>query len=142
MKRNLFLLLFLLSWIFGILVWNYLYHLHEQFPNLDLNRIRLGIASWYSETDQHIQERTANGEFFDDERLTCASWYYPFHEKLLVINLLNLKWVVCRVNDRGPHKRLRREIDLSKASFARISKLRRGLIPVLVVPTEKKAMDA
>lgn len=119
-------------------VWAYLHDLHTRFPEIDMERARFGIASWYSETDKNINERTANGEIFNDRKMTCASWYYPFGEKLLVINMLNGTWVVCRVNDRGPNKRLKREIDLTKAAFSRIANLRRGLTPVAVIPIRKE----
>lgn len=111
--------------------------LKARFPDMDLSRMRLGIASWYSKTDPGINERTANNEIFDDRGDTCATWHYPFNEKLLVINMLNFKWMVCRVNDRGPAKRLKREIDLTKAAFRKISKSKRGLIPVTVIPINK-----
>lgn len=91
-----------------------------------------GTASWYSETDPGINIHTANGEVFDDSKLTCASWEYSFGTKLEVTNLNNGKSVVCRVNDRGPHKRLKRIIDLTQAAFQEIAPLKRGLIKVSV----------
>ncbi len=131
-------LLLILLMVAGVLFWNYTNDLHTRFPDLDFSRSRLGIASWYSETDRNINERTANGEKFNDREITCATWDYPFGEKLLVINTLNGKWVVCRVNDRGPSKRLRREIDLTRAAFKRIASTDRGLIIVAVLPTAKR----
>jgi rare lipoprotein A (peptidoglycan hydrolase) len=116
---------------------HYTNNLRARFPNIDWSRAHIGIASWYSEKDKFINKRTANNEKFDDDAMTCASWYYPFHEKLLVINVINGKWTVCRVNDRGPAKRLKREIDLTHAVFRQISKSKIGLIPVTVIPIEK-----
>ena len=75
-----------------------------------------GIASWYSETDPGINLHTANGEIFNDQKLTCASWNHAFGTLLKVTNLKNGKSVVCRVNDRGPRKNLRRRIDLTKSA--------------------------
>lgn len=120
-----------------VVMGHYAYDLKSRFPNMDLSRARLGIASWYSEKDPYINERTANNEKFDDGAETCATWHYPFHEKLLVINALNGKWVVCRVNDRGPAKRLKREIDLTRTVFRKISNAKKGLIPVTVIPINK-----
>ena len=131
-------LLFLLFVAAGLLIWNYVDGLCSRFPEMDLSRSRLGIASWYSEKDRNINERTANGEIFNDRDFTCASWDFPFGEKLLVINTLNGKSVVCRVNDRGPGKRLRREIDLTKAAFKKIASIDSGLIVTAVIPTTKK----
>lgn len=93
---------------------------------------RYGIASWYSEKDPFINKHTANGEIFDDSQMTCASWDYPFGTRLQVVNLANGKTVICRVNDRGPSKRLGRKIDLTKAAFQKIADLRKGLIRVSV----------
>ena len=116
---------------------HYVNDLHARFPNMDFSRARFGIASWYSEKDKFINKHTANNEIFDDDAETCASWDFPFHEKLLVINALNGRWIVCRVNDRGPAKRLNRVIDLTRATFRKISHAKKGLIPVTVIPIQK-----
>ena len=138
MKKILWLLLFGIVTTGGLFVWDRVQDLQHRFPDMDFKRIRFGIASWYSETDRYINEKTASGESFDDEKITCASWNHAFGEKLLVINLFNWKWTVCRVNDRGPNKRLHREIDLSKAAFKEIANPRRGLILAVIIPTVKK----
>lgn len=119
-------------------LWDYANGLYTRFPDMDFSRSRLGIASWYSKSDPNIREHTANGERFNDQDMTCASWDFPFGERLLVINTLNGKWVVCRVNDRGPNKRLRRAIDLTKSAFQKIAHTDRGLICVAVIPTSKR----
>lgn len=131
-------LLFILVVAVGLLFWDYVSDLRSRFPDMDFSRSRLGIASWYSETDRNIKEFTASGEKFNDRDSTCASWDFPFGERLLVVNTLNGKWVVCRVNDRGPSKRLRREIDLTKAVFKKIANPDRGLTVVAVIPTVKR----
>ncbi len=94
--------------------------------------IARGIASWYSKTDPFINRHTANGEVFDDRKLTCASWHHPFGTRLKVTNLQNGKSVVCRVNDRGPNKRLHRAIDLTIGAFKKIASPNRGLIRVSI----------
>ena len=119
----------------------HVYTLYLLFPGMDFSRLHTGIASWYSEKDPAINKHTANNEIFDDEADTCATWHYPFHEKLLVFNLLNGKWTVCRVNDRGPAKRLNREVDLTKAAFKKVAMSRKGLIPVVVVPINKRSAE-
>lgn len=91
-----------------------------------------GIASWYSESDSSINRHTANGEVFDDSKLTCASWDFSFNTLLKVTNPQNQKSVICRVNDRGPAKRLHRVIDLTQAAFSQIANLREGIIDVSV----------
>jgi rare lipoprotein A len=72
-------------------------------------------------------------EIFDDQQLTCAIWDRPFNTLIKVTNASNGKSVVVRVNDRGPARRLVREgriIDLSKAAFAQIADLDKGLIHI------------
>lgn len=101
-------------------------------PKIRNVRLERGTASWYSETDPYINIHTANGEVFDDSKLTCASWDHAFGTRLEVTNLKNGKSVVCRVNDRGPNKRLKRLVDLSKAAFREIAPLKSGLIKVSV----------
>ncbi len=99
--------------------------------------VHYGIASWYSETDPGINLHTANGEIFDDSQRTCASWDFPFGTLLKVTNQVNGKSVVCRVNDRGPHKRLERLIDLTKTAFSQIASTHQGLLRVSVTPLKK-----
>lgn len=89
-----------------------------------------GIASWYGAERQG--KPTANGEIFHPEGYSCASWNYPFGTWLLVRNIGNGKSVVCRVNDRGPNKRLHRSIDLSRAAFSQIANTRLGLVRVTI----------
>ena len=97
-----------------------------------------GIASWYSESDPSINLRTANGEIFNDRQLTCATWHFPFGAYLRVENLANGKSVVCRVNDRGPSRRLKgRVIDLTKTAFRHIADPRLGLADVAITPVKK-----
>lgn len=120
-----------------IAAWVLVYDLKTRFPHLDLSRPSIGVASWYSKKDKGISPETANGEKFDDKKMTCASWDYPFGDKLVVVNVLTGKWVVCRVNDRGPNKRLYRKVDLTYAAFSRIANPKRGLIYVTVIPADK-----
>lgn len=94
-----------------------------------------GKASWYCRKSPGVKKYTANGERFDDTQRTCASWHYKFGTRLKVTNLKTGKWVVCRVNDRGPSKKLKhRIIDLSRSTFRQIGDLRQGIIPVSVTP--------
>jgi rare lipoprotein A len=95
-------------------------------------QVTYGIASWYSQSDPFINLRTANGEIFDDTKMTCASWHYPFGTRLKITNPDNGKSVICIVNDRGPAKRLNRLIDLSKGAFRKIANTKKGLIRVRV----------
>ena len=127
MKRNLWVLLTSTAFLFLSLP---AFSAESRFaaPPLPL----FGIASWYSESDPGINRNTANGEIFDDSQRTCASWNFPFDTLLRVTDLANGKSVVCRVNDRGPAKRLGRLIDLTQAAFREMAPLETGLISVKV----------
>jgi rare lipoprotein A (peptidoglycan hydrolase) len=121
----------------GISLWIFNHDLYTRFPNLDWRKARFGTASWYSEDDQNIHPYTASREKFDDSKMTCASWDYDFNTNLLVINPFTGKWVVCRVNDRGPAKHLNRQVDLTKAAFKKIAKLHKGLTYIAFLPVEE-----
>jgi rare lipoprotein A len=74
---------------------------------------QIGVASWYGHFFQG--RRTADGEHFDMNSMTCAHRSLPMGSLLRVTNLTNNKSVVVRVNDRGPVPRSR-VIDLSSAA--------------------------
>jgi rare lipoprotein A len=61
---------------------------------------QIGVASWYG---KHFQgKKTANGESYDMNGLTCAHRSLPLGSWIRVTNLKNRKSVFVRVNDRGP----------------------------------------
>ncbi|MBP2494727.1 rare lipoprotein A [Methylobacterium sp. PvP062] len=74
-----------------------------------------GIASTYGREIFRINPKglTANGERFKPMGLTAAMWDVPFNTRVRVTNLANGCSVIARINDRGPHRRLRRAIDMS-----------------------------
>ncbi len=100
-------------------------------------RAGYGKASWYSEDDT-IEIRnvhTASGEVFDDTKMTCAMRSREFGKIYIVTNLENGKKVACYMNDFGPNKKAAKRgiiIDLSKAAFAKIASLKRGIVRVRV----------
>jgi rare lipoprotein A len=59
-----------------------------------------GKATWYGHRFQG--HRTASGEAFDLNLLTCAHRTLPIGTLLRVTNLSNRRSVMVRVNDRGP----------------------------------------
>lgn len=88
-----------------------------------------GLASWYGE--EHRGKLMANGKPFNPDRLTCASWHYPFGTRLRVRTAS--KSVVVTVTDRGPNRRFReRVVDLSAAAFRRLADPDIGLVRVRV----------
>jgi rare lipoprotein A (peptidoglycan hydrolase) len=87
------------------------------------------MASWYGE--QHRGRLMANGQPFDPDKLTAASWFFELGAKVVVEH--GGRRVVVVVTDRGPNRRLVREgrtVDLSQAAFAKLADPKVGLIPV------------
>jgi rare lipoprotein A len=78
-----------------------------------LHWFQIGQASWYGPRFQG--KRTANGESFDMNSLTCAHRSLPLGSWVRVTNLKNRKTVFVRVNDRGPVPE-DRVVDLSYAA--------------------------
>lgn len=88
------------------------------------------VASWYGpETcSKHRPCRTANGEAFRPDGLTCAHRMLPFGTMLRVT--YRGRTAVCRVNDRGPFIR-GRQLDLSRGTARAI-----GVAGVAIVGVE------
>lgn len=99
------------------------------YPREDPNYDRTGIASWYGE--YFHGRKTANGEWYDMNRLSAAHPTMPLPSYARVTNLENHRSIVVRVNDRGPFKR-DRIIDLSHEAAKEIGILRAGTGPVRV----------
>ena len=92
------------------------------------------VASWYG-GGEGLNTHTASGDVFDPEGLTVAAWGYPFGTVLTV-------WhegvsVDVTVTDRGPHERLGRCLDLSRAAFDVLASLDEGLVEVIYVVNEE-----
>ena len=88
-------------------------------------------ASWYGK--EHRGQLMANGQHFNPDKLTAASWFYELGTKVVVT--CADRRVVVEITDRGPSKRLvqkGRTIDLSRAAFAKLASPTLGLIDVTV----------
>jgi rare lipoprotein A len=88
---------------------------------------KTGIASYYAQKFQ--SRKTASGEIFDNNLMTAAHRTLPFGTNVVVKNLNNGKSVQVTINDRGPNVK-RRIIDLSRAAFAKIESLKKGVTKV------------
>ncbi len=62
--------------------------------------MQVGKASWYGRKFQG--HKTASGEAFDLNMLTCAHRSLPIGTLVRVTNLRNRRSIMVRVNDRGP----------------------------------------
>jgi rare lipoprotein A len=78
-----------------------------------LQWLQVGQASWYGLKFQG--KRTASGESFDMNNLTCAHRTLPLGSWIRVTNLKNRRSIFVRVTDRGPMPE-NRVVDLSQAA--------------------------
>lgn len=77
-------------------------------------------------------KKTASGEVFDMNKMTCASNSHKMGTKLKVTNKSNGKSVVVRVNDTGGFKKYGRTLDLSKKAFSHIANTKQGIAKVSI----------
>ena len=87
-----------------------------------------GEASYYS--DRLTGHRTASGERYSPRALTAAHRDLPLGTVLRVSRSDGTRSVYVRINDRGPFGSHRRILDLSRAAFERLGKLRAGVLDV------------
>lgn len=83
-----------------------------------------GNASWYGEAFHG--KKTACGEIFDMNKLTCAHLKLPFQTKVMVEDPKTGKSIVVRVTDRGPYA-CKRIMDLAKGAAKQLGTLSRGV---------------
>ena len=75
----------------------------------------------------------ANGQRFDPDKCTAASWFYDLGTKVVVTH--EDRSVIVEITDRGPARSLLKKgriIDLSRAAFTRLADPDLGIIDVTV----------
>lgn len=82
-----------------------------------------GTASYYA--DKFQGKATASGELYDKNAYTAAHRTLPFGTKLKITYLKNKKFVVVKVNDRGPFNDSR-VVDISRAAAEKLDLVRAG----------------
>jgi rare lipoprotein A len=82
-----------------------------------------GKASYYA--DSLAGKKTASGEVYSPNKYTAAHKTHPFNTLLKVTNKKNSKFVIVRVNDKGPHNE-KRIIDLSRKAAETIDIIKAG----------------
>ena len=97
---------------------------------------QIGLASWYG--PQFQGKETADGESFNMYDLTCAHRFLPLGTWVKVTNLRTRKWIVVRVNDRGPVPDTR-IADLSSAAAHMLGMRDRGVARVRLDVIDPKA---
>lgn len=98
-----------------------------------------GYASWYG--PGFHGRKTANGERYNQNKMTAAHKKLPFGTKVKVTNLNNNKSVIVRINDRGPYVR-GRIIDVSKKAAKELAMLGSGTAPVRIETLEVVETEA
>ena len=88
-----------------------------------------GESTWYG--PGFAGHRTANGEIFNPNALTCASPWLPFNTQLRVTNLSTGLSVQVRVNDRGPFGRGVLDLSAHAAQIVHLSGWQRVRIQIL-----------
>lgn len=91
----------------------------------------MGKASYYA--DRFHGRRTASGEIYHKDSMTCAHLKYPFGTLLKVRNPINDRTVIVRVTDRGPYSK-RFIIDLSRAAARELDIITAGFCQVEITP--------
>jgi rare lipoprotein A len=98
-----------------------------------------GRASWYGE--RHRGRLMANGQRFDPDKLTAASWFYPLGARVRVsLNQEPSREVLVTITDRGPARRFVRNgriIDLTHEAFRKLAAPDIGLVAVKVEPVQE-----
>lgn len=93
------------------------------------NAYQVGMASYYGE--QFHGKKTANGETFNMYKLTAAHRVLPLGTVVKVTNLDNGRWVVVKVNDRGPFVE-GRVLDVSFAAALELEMVKSGKAKVMI----------
>jgi rare lipoprotein A len=101
-------------------------------------------ASWYSKSSliregtwKNGETRMANGERFDENKLTCATRLFRLGTILIITNSNNGKTVVVKVTDRIGKRFAQTRIDLSPSAFKRISGNQGFKVGLLSIKVEK-----
>ena len=102
--------------------------------------VERGIASWYG-TKFHGR-RTSSGETYDMYAMTAAHKSLPLPTYVKVTNLSNDKFIVVKVNDRGPFHE-NRIIDLSYTAAIKLDIIQKGtgLVEVKAIDPEEPKED-
>ena len=109
------------------------------YPAVDYDYEEIGIASWYG--PGFHGKKTANGEIFDQNKVSAAHRTLPMPSIVRVTNLNNGKVLQkVRINDRGPFAG-NRIIDLSKKAAQELGFVNTGIAKVKVEILENESRE-
>jgi rare lipoprotein A len=101
----------------------------DEYANAPVLETQTGVASYYG--DKYDGKKTSFGEIFKKNDLTAAHLQYPYNTILRVINLLNNKSVILRINDRKPDFN-GRIIDVSYGAAKILEMIKSGITEVRI----------
>jgi len=101
----------------------------DEYINMPVLETQTGVASYYG--DKFDGKKTSFGEIFKKNDLTAAHIKYPYNTILRVINLLNNRSVILRINDRKPDFN-GRIIDVSYGAAKKLEMLKSGITEVKI----------
>ena len=109
------------------------------YPAEDWSYSEEGVASWYG--PGFHRKKTANGETYDQSKLSAAHRTLPMPCFVRVTNLDNGRSIVVRINDRGPYAR-DRILDLSMrgAQLLAYDKIGTASVKVELLTNESKQL--
>lgn len=102
---------------------------NDEYAGMPVLDTQTGVASYYG--DKFDGRKTSFGEVFKKNDLTAAHLKYPYNTILRVINLLNNKSVILRINDRKPDFN-GRIIDVSYGAAKKLDMLKNGITEVRI----------
>jgi rare lipoprotein A len=95
-------------------------------------------ASWYG--PGFHGKKTANGEIYDQMSFTAAHKSLKFGTLLKITNPKNNRFVVVRINDRGPYVS-GRDLDLSKAAALELGLMKKGVAKLKIEEIKIAGLD-
>lgn len=98
-------------------------------PEANPHYDQTGMASWYG--SQFHGRKTANGDIFNMNALTAAHTTLPMPSFVRVTNMDNGRWLILKVNDRGPFVG-NRLIDVSRRAAQLLGFEKKGVTQVRV----------
>ncbi len=98
-------------------------------------RVFYGLGSFYA--NKFNGRKTANGDIFDQKKLTCACNVLPLGTWIKVTNLKNDRSVIVKINDRI-HPRMKRIVDLSSTAAKKLGYISSGVTRVKIEVVDKK----
>lgn len=97
--------------------------------------VQYGKASWYGE--KFHGKPTSSGEIYNMFKKSAAHKILPMNTYVKVTNLSNKKYIIVRINDRGPFVK-ERVIDLSYAAAKEVDLIAPGVSDVKIVALGKE----